>query len=459
MKNLTSLILAVLITAAPVPTLAQEESIDDLLGGFEEEEEIGSTDKQAKQAKSEKKAEPVWELSGAATLSTSYNYAHKKPATGQTDYRGLSRMRAELQLDLDVELPSNWKLFASGRGFHDFVYTINGRDNYTDDTLEKYENELELRDVYLQGSLTKSLDLKAGRQVVVWGKSDSIRVTDVLNPLDNREPGMVDIEDLRLSVLMTRLDYYIGNWNLTAIAIHETRLPKNPTFGSEFYPFSFTPPSVDPPPDNSEFALALNGVFSGWDVSFYYAQIYDDTPHMERNPTPAVLVQRFSRLNMFGAAVNVARGNWLLKAEAARFDGLEFFAQQGVKKSRVDILGGVEYSGFTETTISLEAVNRRIEGYNRLLKNSPDLKDENEFATALRFTRNFINQTLHFTALLLTFGEKGEKGAIQRVSLKYDVTDDYSVNGGLVAYQPGAGIPFGQLDDNDRLFLDIKYSF
>lgn len=453
MKTVISLLLAVVITALPISTSAQEENLEDVLGGFDEEETAD------KAGELEEKAERIWELNGSATLSTSYNYAHEKPATGQTDYRGLSRMRAELQLDLDVDLPSEWKLFASGRGFRDFAYSINGRDNYTDDTLDKYENELEFRDVYLQGSLTKNLDLKAGRQIVVWGKSDNIRVTDVLNPLDNREPGMVDIEDLRLPVLMTRLDYYVGDWNLTAIAIHETRLPKNPAFGSEFYPFPFIPPPLDAPPDNGEFAAALNGIFSGWDISFYYARLYDDTPHMEGNPSPAVLVQKFSRLNMFGAAINVARGNWLLKAEAARFDGLEFFALPGEKKSRNDILGGVEYYGFTDSVISLEAVNRRIVGYDKRLINAPDLKKDNEFATALRFTRNFINDTLNFVAVLLTFGERGDDGGIQRVSLKYDVTDDYSVTGGIIAYQPGAGIPFGRLDDNDRLFLDIKYSF
>lgn len=453
MKTAKSLLLAAMITALPVSASAQDENLEDVLGGFEEQETT------VEESAVEEKAERIWELNGSATLSTSYNYAHEEPAAGQTDYRGLSRMRTELQLDLDVELPGKWSFFASGRGFHDFAYSINGRNDYTDETLDEYENELEFRDVYLQGSLTKNLDVKAGRQIVVWGKSDNIRVTDVLNPLDNREPGMVDIEDLRLPVSMTRLDYYIGDWSVTTIAIHETRLPKNPAFGSEFYPLPFTPPPLDAPPDNSEFAVAINGIFSGWDVAFYYARIFDDMAHMERNPTPAVLVQRFSRLNMLGTAINVASGNWLLKAEAAYFDGLEFFALPGEKKSRYDILGGVEFSGFTDTSISLEAVNRHIDGYDKRLKNSPDLKQENEFATALRFTRDFANETLHFVAVLLTFGENGEDGGIQRFSLKYDVTDDYSVTGGIVVYQPGAGIPFGQLHDNDRVFLDIKYSF
>ena len=454
MKTATALFLAAMITALPISASAEKENLEELLGGFEEE-----TEAEKETGPEETVKEKPWELNGAVTVSSSYNYAHKTPATGETDYRDLSRLKTELQLDLEVELPRDWKFFASGRGFYDFAYTINGRNNYTKETLDEYENELEFRDFYLQGSLAKNLDLKSGRQIVVWGKSDSIRVTDVLNPTDNREPGMVDMEDLRLPVSMTRLDYYFGDWNLTAIVIHETRLPKNPPVGSEFYPLPFPPPPEDAPTANSEYAAALNGIFSGWDISFYYARLFDDQTHIEIVPATLQMVRRHSPLSMAGAAVTVAAGNWLLKAEAALFDGLEFFNLPGGKKSRSDLLIGVEYSGFTDTGISLEAVNRRINGFDEKLKGSPDFKKEDEFATALRFNRDFMNDTVHLVALVLTFGGGGEDGGVQRFSVKYDVTDDYSVTGGLVAYQPGKGIPFGKWDDNDRLFIDFKYSF
>jgi hypothetical protein len=93
------------------------------------------------------------------------------------------------------------------------------------------------------------------------------------------------------------------------------------------------------------------------------------------------------------------------------------------------------------------------------MKSSPDFAKEDDFATAIRFTRDFIHQTFQLSAVVLTFGGSGEDGGVQRVSLKYDVTDDYSVTGGFIAYQPGGAVPFGQLGDNDRVFLDIKYSF
>ena len=102
--------------------------------------------------------------------------------------------------------------------------------------LDLYEWEAEFTEVYLQGSLLRDLDLKIGRQVVNWGTGETFRVVDVLNPLDNREPGLVDIEDLRLPVVMTKLDYYFGDWDLSLIAVHERRFSDDPVFGSDFFP-------------------------------------------------------------------------------------------------------------------------------------------------------------------------------------------------------------------------------
>ncbi len=54
---------------------------------------------------------------------------------------------------------------------------------------------------------------KVGRQIVIWGRSESLRVLDVLNPLDNREAGRVDIEDLRRPLAMVRVDAYQKLWD------------------------------------------------------------------------------------------------------------------------------------------------------------------------------------------------------------------------------------------------------
>jgi hypothetical protein len=437
----------------------EEKTTDELLQGFDDDSKQSAPE----QPKDEVKPS-IFSLNGDVDVGASYNFAHDQPQGNETDWRGLSRLRTELNLELNAKFSGSWKARISGKGAYDFAYKIQGRDEFTDDVLDQYEKELELGETYLQGSLTKSLDVKIGRQIVVWGKSDNIRVTDVLNPLDMREPGLTDIEDLRLPVTMSRLDYYMGDWSLTGIAIHEIRFNKDPEYGSDFYPSSTPPPHEDKPDsdgENTEYAAAINGIFSGWDISFYWADYYNDRPHFElvlAGPPPQI-EWKHARLKMVGSACNVALGNWLLKAEAAYIDGFEFFNTPGKDYSRTDVLGGIEYSGFTDTTVNLEAVNRHINDFEDVLELAPDQAQEDEFQWVVRLTRDFLNETLKLTLLAATFGGTGQDGAFQRISAEYDITDSIEIEGGVVFYKSGDLARFSNIGDNDRLFCEIKYSF
>ena len=119
----------------------------------------------------------------------------------------------------------------------------------------------------------------------------------------------------------------------------------------------------------------------------------------------------------------------------------------------------MEYSGFRETIISLEAANRHIFDYDPLLERPGDEVDENEFQWAFRFVRDFMHDTLTLYAVASTFGVKADDGAFERLALEYDITDAIAVMGGVVFYQSGDKGRFKNVSQNDRLFLDLRYSF
>jgi hypothetical protein len=421
--------------------------LDAALGGFDEAAE---TDSSFDAPRDEK----AWQLGGALTLGAAYNYAHPAPAAGDTDFRGLSRLRAKLNLEHNYDFNDNWRSHVAGYGYYDLAYQLKGRGNYSNEVLEEYESELELGEVWLQGRLNTQTDLKLGRQIVVWGKSDNIRITDLINPLDNREPGMVDIEDLRLPLAMARLDYYVGDWGFTALAIPEIRFNKMPPFGSDFYPQS-TPVPAEEVPTTTEFGLAANGIFSGWDLSLYWASLYDDSPHTVTTTSGAEL--QHARLNMAGLAANVAINNWLLKGEAAHFSGIEYSSQPGESFDRTDALIGIEYSGLRDTTLSLEIANRHLHDYHKALINEGVKEDE--WQTALRYQGDFLHARLHLLALISRFGEQFDEGGFGRYSAAYDLADGLTLTGGIVNFESGEKFPFTSYGDNDRLFVDLKYSF
>lgn len=467
-----------LVVLAAGPVLAAEDGLDEVLSGFESDsagqavetpagsgldEVLGGFEGEAEQepAKTADRVLPGWlDLGGSLSVAGSVNFAHEAPAENEPDYRGLSMLRTTGALECDVRL-ADWQLRISGHLFYDGVYSLQGRGQYSDELLDLYEQELELDETYLSGSLLPSLDLKTGRQIVVWGKSDNVRVTDILNPLDNRLPGMVDIKNRRLPVTMTRLDYYLGDWNLSGIMVHEVRFARNPVFNSDFFPGSSPLPPEQTPGwslDNQQYGLALNGIFSGWDLSLYWARVYDDRSHlvMDEQGTP---VRVHGRIGMLGLSGNVALGNWLLKGEGAWFDGLEYTSLPQQEVSRLDLMAGIEYMGFSETVLSLELVNRHILEYDAHLALSPDYLAEDSMQAVAKLVRDFANDTIQLKILLSVFGWHGEDGAFERFQLDYDLNDQLTLTGGIIFYQAADQGALATIGDNDRLFFEISYEW
>jgi hypothetical protein len=146
-------------------------------------------------------------VSGRLQQRAVYNYAYPEPEPGATDHRGWSSLQAEFAPAVELRFSSEWKARIGGRLRYEPIFAIKGHGHYTSAYVEDRETEAELWDAFVEGSPIQGLSIKVGRQIVVWGTSESLRVTDVLNPLDYREPGVTDIENSRLPLAMTRLDY------------------------------------------------------------------------------------------------------------------------------------------------------------------------------------------------------------------------------------------------------------
>ncbi|MDR1451089.1 MAG: hypothetical protein LBI57_01960 [Helicobacteraceae bacterium] len=286
-------------------------------------------------------------------------------------------------------------------------------------------SDAELSEAYFQTRLSDAADIKIGRQIVVWGKSDMLRVTDALNPLDMQEPAMSDIGDLRLGVAMARLDYYIGDWNLQAIAIPETRFTKRPRTPSEFSPYSLSDTNK---PEGVQGALAAIGVFEGWDLSLYAASLFADE------------VRDHKRNAMLGAAAAVAIGDFVIKTETA------LWRENGFDSKRFDLLIGAEYAGVRDATIAFEMMTR-------FTKN-----DDREGAFSTRIQRDLLNASLRLSATATINLNDGESGGAARLQGDYDMADNYLLTIGYVDYF-GSLEPYKSFDRNARAFAQVKVSF
>lgn len=475
----------------PAPAPEEPDGNDELLGGFEDDDFVVPEELDAEIP--DESQERLF-FSGSLDFTTTFNYLEHRSTSG-TSYEGLSMLRARLQLQLDLALPFEWEMRAAGVAFYDLAYLINGRDRYTDEVLEEYEWWVDTKEVWIRGSLLDAIDVEIGRQIVNWGRSDSLRLLDVLNPLDNRHPGLTDIAFLRLPVTMARVRYFRGSWSLSGIAIPELRWSITPPFGSDFhppFPVSLAPdggptldapgiPEDDPDPSlaNTQWAAALAGTFSGWDASLHFAWLWEDRQHLDADfssfpslppgQLPAIALRR-GRYRLYGAGGSRASGSWLFKAELAGLDRLEYtvvaplptppaaIVPAGtVRKWRLDAMVGIEYYGIHDLAIALEAVDRHVFGFEDRMEAFGAVEDQTEIA--LRITGSFLRERLEATILVVAVGDPAPDSGFLRLSAGYEIRDRLSVEGGIVLYESGDLVALVDIGRNDRVFFKVGYAF
>ncbi len=487
------------------PTWA-DDSMDDVLGGFDDLESYDDV------TSSEAEVDPLaWDFGGSLSASAAYNLENHDSSTG-TRYDGLSRARLRVNLSLDKRFNDHWRVSLNGYAWHDFSYDIND-ESYTDEVIDEYETQAEVQDAYIQGKLSAHWDLWLGRQVAVWGFADNLRVLDILNPLDNLEPAIADIEDLRRPVGMLRLNHFRGDWTFGLFAIPEQRFSRNPPFGSDFY--AINDPSgnavkfrEEKPEDFDEinYAVSAVGRFSGWDVSLNLARLWYDEPYLDptafdvNDPNASqdsfnrAAVLRHSRVNMGGFGLQFTEGSWLFKQEASVIDGL-FLTNTGPvnvtaplpligtlpligplvpgvsatvnipnslsEHKQINLLLGLEYYGFTSTSIGVEIAARYLDDFNDAVEESGYIEKRSE--SSLRITRDFLRERLRSTLVLVLFDRNNrlgnDGGAIYRLNLDYELGPGLELSGGAVFYKGGDQQPFDVFEDNDRVFTEIKWSF
>ncbi len=394
-----------------------------------------------------------------------------------SDFGGLTRLDLDGYLQLDVQLPRDWQLRAEALGWYDFAYRLKGRGDYGGPVLDVYEWQIDAGEVFAAGPIHENIDLTIGRKIVNWGRSDTFRIVDVVNPLDNKEPGLVDIEDLRRPRGMAKLDASKGPWSAEAILVFETRFDRNPPPGSDFYPnlarFADGEGLIVTFPVDDEsnfsrkpgFAGRIEGNFSGWDLGLFGAYVDETSRVFDVEASTGARLEG-NRFGMLGAAGNVTRGPWLAKFELAWLGDVRMLRPRATgpipfwsdDKQRIDSLVGVEWYGADSLTVALEVLNRHWLDLPR----SPELQEffeQSTFETALRISRPFFRERLDITLLGVVFGERAQDGGLFRASGEWEISDAWKLEAGWLVFVGGPDKAIGAYDDNDRLYLELKYSF
>lgn len=415
------------------------------------------------------------DLSGYIQQEIEYSY--------QQEEFELSKVRTSVNLVADIDLREDWIAKMDVLAFYDAAYRLEGRGNFLKETLDTYESDFRTREFYVDGDITSWMNIRMGRQYFGWGESDNVNISDIGNSRDLRELGLQNVEEIRLPVSATKLTLYGSAWEWNMTAIHEVRPNELGAKGSKYDPYLalrsedvviFNPNEPKSSLSNTQYITRIFLSESWGDTSLFWGDTFDHFPVLDIVDIDAgnqqisfePIYERGQRYGIFG---NVVIGSWLFKYDVARKLDVplnrsgESIGQQ-IAENRSPViawqrknvfqgLAGIEYSGISETFISVSVVNQIIEKHEDFL-----LDDKHSQEISLVLTRDFMNDRI--TTSLWWNHLVGESTDFFRFDARYEHSDKleftFALNG---IHSTNEDNYFYDYRKTDRITLGVRYSF
>lgn len=422
--------------------------------------------------------------------------------------RSITKIRNILQLNGSYTFNPSSRLGFSAWAYHDLAYdlfdyeTITARFARDADKPLVFVNDLkrekdspvaEIRELYVDAS-TRNVDIRAGKQIIVWGVLEGIRITDEINPLDFRELILPDLLDYRIPLWSLKVDVYreIATYQLLWIPDIKFHEPAPP--GSEWELLQEVPNTEKPDSftlDNSELGIKYSTSVLDTEISLSYFYTWDDFPVVYRSAAinsalDPVFFPTYTRINIYGATAVRQAGSGVIKAEFAyvpdKYFGLQndtdrdgdgFLDDQG-ELQRKHVRWGLGYDFSKYGADFSPAISQWI------ILDHDDHLIQDEFDTSLTlFVRKPIpEQSAVFQLLAIALVNLQE--LYLKPKITFAITDHFQVAAGfdiftgkksrlgasggsnaivsVEALERSAQF-FGNFNNNDRIFAEFKYTF
>ena len=381
-----------------------------------------------------------------------------------------SKMLVRGELDGEGALSDQVKYRIGARLDYDFVY--DATHFYPPDVRRDQRANFLLRENYLDIG-AGDWDFRVGRQHIVWGEMVGLFFADVVSAKDLREFILPDFDTLRIPQWAGRAEYFKGDFHAEAIWIPVPSYDNIGKPGAEFFPAA--PP---PPPgfatlyDNEQFperklahtnyGLRLSTLQNGWDVSGFYYRSMDTSATFYRQivtePQPAFLFQaRHDRISQVGGTVSKDLGPAVFKAEAVYTDGrrynvLRIDDDDGVvKQNTLDMVGGLDFALPQDTRLNLQLFDRVF------FNHDPDIiPKRNEPGFSILVNRKLGDK---LEAEVLWIASLARTDWLLRPKIVWSFQPNWRLIFGLDIFEgPPLGF-FGQYDNRDRVYTELRYSF
>ena len=333
--------------------------------------------------------------------------------------------------------------------------------------LLKEQTGITLREAYLSYA-NAHVDLRAGRQIIIWGVADALRLTDQISPMDYTEFLAQDYDDIRTPVNAFRLRLVRQAFNVELVCIPVSDFFTLPTDERNPWaahidapmPYTFDLDSRKPKTRlrNVEFGGRLSVNLSGIDFSFCGLHTWNKMPAFSYAVEPSgaamTVVGHYRRLTMFGADVSFPIGRFVVRGELAanlnEVQNAEFGSEvQG--RNVFNALLGVDWYAGNDWMLSAQYAHKHvggsIEGLSVL---------RNTGVATVRVSKELFRNTLALSSF--AYIDVSHGGVFNRLSCKYDLNDQISLTAGYDYFHADAGM-FAMYSRNSEVWVKLKYGF
>ncbi len=369
------------------------------------------------------------------------------------------------------------------------------RNSYDDYDLDLYE-------AYFKYSRDR-LSLKIGKQIRRWGKADQFSPVDTLNPEDIREFITLEYEDRKIPVWMADATLKFSSFSVEAVYIPIFEPLRMDYFGTDWAVYTHLKDDIQDnaavpaplkryfdrmsvhstePDDhalNGEWALRISTSVKGWDLGATYHYTWEDMPFYESFPVKNLNIDgavaetdilsalnsvvltgerieiTYLRSNIIGFEFETILSDFGVRGEAAWHDSQPLLTSSLVSVDKPVFYGiiGADYTGENNWYLNVQLSYIHIADY----ESSVLFFKRDSIALLGEINKNFfsswVNLSLHYNIAL------NENQWYISPRIEYSYIPNLDITLGAHIFEGRIHSFMGRYDENDQLFLDLKYHF